>query len=148
MDTHEMNNELRHVADSCGVDPFKAVDVIWSVPKPGEPPMQWTVRVYAQSTRARVYKQRTITGSGETIQEAAAAAIDGVCEAFRAGDITTPEGIRPQVLASYDERAEAIKAAREREALINCVMIANDWPREKAERRIDRTLAERKATTP
>jgi hypothetical protein len=116
----EAGNDLRHVADSCGVDPFVGVDVVYSLPAPGERSVPWVVRVYAQARRARVYKQRIITGAGETIGEAAAA-----------------------VLASFDERAEGIKAARERESLIACVMEMDGVPREKAERRVDRALAQR-----
>jgi hypothetical protein len=71
-----IDNDLRHVADSCGVDPFTGVDVVYSLPKPGEPSMSWVVRVYARATRARVYKQRIITSAGETIEEATAAVID------------------------------------------------------------------------
>jgi hypothetical protein len=140
-----MDNDLRHVADSCVVDPFVGVDVVYSLPAPGERSVPWIVRVYAQARRARVYKQRIITGAGETIGEAAAAVIDAVCEAYRTGEITTTGGIRPQVLASFDERAEGIKAARERELLIACVMEMDGVPREKAARRVDRALAERKA---
>lgn len=139
----EMDNELRNVADSCGVDPFTAVDVVYSLSKPGDETAPWVVRVYVQSTRARVYKQRIITGAGETIAAAAVAAIDAVCEAFRAGDITTPEGVRPQVLADFDGRADAIKATRERDALIAVVMEMDGVPREKAEHRVDRALAQR-----
>jgi hypothetical protein len=111
---------------------------VYSLPAPGERSVPRVVRVYAQARRARVYKQRIITGTGETIGEAAAAVIDAVCEAYRAGDIATTSGIRPQVLASFDEQA-----ARERESLIACVMEMDGVPREKAERRVDRALVER-----
>jgi hypothetical protein len=49
------------------------------------------------------------------------------------------------LLASFDERVEQIKAARERESLINIAMSMEDWPRAKAERRVDRMLAARAA---
>ncbi len=141
--TTDLETAARSVADACGVDPFTAVEIAFTPAKPGEACSPWTVRVFVQGTRARVYKQRTVAAAAESLADAVAEVIDRVCEAFRAGDIITPCGIRPQVLASFDERIESIKAARERESLITCVMEMDGVPRAIAERRVDRALAQR-----